>query len=60
LKNKDLNRALRILIICEAILMICAAYRLSGDVPANSMSCVRDGTMFAAGLVLGPAVTKDL
>ena len=60
MKNKDLNRALKILIICEAVLMICAAYRLSGGIPAGPVSCVRSGAISAAGLAPLPAVTGDL
>jgi hypothetical protein len=60
LNNKYRTKTIRILIMCEILLMVFLAYSISGAQTWNGIAFIRDGAMFTAGLIAGPLVLKEV
>ena len=48
------------MILCEILIMVFLAYRISGVQTWNGIAFIRDRAMFTAGLIAGPLVLKEL
>lgn len=48
------------MILCEILIMVFLAYRISSEQTWNGIAFIRDGAMFTAGLIAGPLVLKEI